>query len=272
MGKIVAKKPNSKKANSKKTGKAVNSKEKQKFLRVITVLIIICLALIAVGFASIGVSRALFTKNNRLVLRRIELKGMSPEREKSMIKYLKLNLYEDNLFSIDIADIRKKIEKISYIKSASVYRVLPDTIKINIVQRVPLAYLFKYSSKWVIDEDSIVLKRGYCMKVKYSLPVIKGFKCQTIKAGQLMPGLAQAIKLIKLTTYEFQKFKISSVSLDDPQKITFIMIKKRRAYKVLIPRDKIKDNLQVLRYALKKIKGKYKSTIDLTYHNKVYFR
>lgn len=267
MGKIVAKKPNSKKAR-----KVVNSKEKQKFLRVITVLIIIFLAIIAVGFACIGVSRALFTKNERLVLRRIELKGMSPEREKGMMKYLKLTLNEDNLFNIDIADIRKKIEKISYIKSASVYRVLPDTIKINISQRVPLAYLFKYGAKWVTDEDSIVLKRGYCMKVKHSLPVIKGFKCQTIKAGQLMPGLIQAIELIKLTTYEFQKFKISSVALDDPRKITFVMIKKRRAYKVLIPRDNIKDKLQVLRYALKKIKGKYKSTIDLTYHNKVYFR
>jgi len=268
MGKIVAKKP-----KNKNTGKAVNSKDKQKFLRVITVLIIIFLAVIAVGFACIGVSRALFTKNERLLLRRIEFNGMSPERKKSMLKYLDLTLNEDNLFSIDIAEIRKKIEKISYIKSASVYRVLPDTIKIELTQRVPLAYLFKYRSKWVIDEDAVVMNRDYCMEIKYSLPVINGFKCQTIQAGQEMPGLAQAIELIKLTTYEFQKFRISSVSLDDPKKITFIMIQKRRAYKVLIPIDKpIKDMLQVLRYALNKKQGKYKSTIDLTYNNKVYFR
>ena len=198
----MAKKPKSKKAN-----KTVNSKEKQKFLRVITVLIIIFLALIAVGFACIGVSRALFTENERLLLRRIELNGMSHERKKSMLKYLKLTLKEDNLFDIDIAEIRKKIEKISYIKSASVYRVLPDTIKIDVTQRVPLAYLFKYRSKWVIDEDAVVMNRNYCMKIKYSLPVIKGFKCRTIKAGQEMPGLEQAIELIKLTSYEFQSLK-----------------------------------------------------------------
>ncbi len=265
------------KTAGKKKRNTVNPKGKQKFLRVITALIIICLLLIcllliAIGFAYLGVSRALFTKNDHLVLRRIELEGMSPERKGSMLKYLKLTLNEDNLFSIDIANIRKKIEKIFYIKSASVYRVLPDTIRINITQRVPLAYLFKFGSKWVIDEDSIVMNQKYCMKLQYPLPVIKGLKCQTIQVGQEMPGLTQAIKLIKLTTYEFQKFKISSVSLEDPKKITFIMIKNKRAYKVLIPRDNIKDTLQVLRYALTKKQGSHKPVIDLTYHNKIYFR
>ena len=261
-----------KKTDSKKKHAAVNSKEKQKFLRIITALIIICLSLIAVGFACIGVSRALFTKNDRLILHRIELNGMSPGRKESLLKYLKLTLNEDNLFSIDIADIRKKIEKISYVKSASVYRVLPDTIKIDIIQRVPIAYLFKFGAKWVVDEDSIVMNRKYCMELKYPLPVIKGLKLQTISVGQKISGLTQALKLIKLTAYEFQNFKISSISLEDPRKITFVMIKNKRAYKVLILRDNIKETLQVLRYALTKKQGRHKPVIDLTYKNKIYFR
>lgn len=261
-----------KKTVNKKNTKAANSKEKQKFLRVITVLLIICLSLVAIAFACLGVSQALFTKNDRLVLRRIELKGMSPERSKGILKYLKLTLNEDNIFAIDIADIRKKIEKKSYIKSASVYRILPDTLKINITQRVPLAYLFKYDSKWVVDEDSIVLNRISCMKVKYSLPVIKGFECQTIKSGERMPDLEQAITLIKLTSYEFQNFKISSVSLADKRKITFVMIKKRRAYKILMPKENIQKTLKVLHYALKQKQGRHKSTIDLTFNNQVIFK
>ena len=122
---------------------------------------------------------------------------MSPERKESLLKYLKLTLNEDNLFTIDIADIRKKIEKISYVKSASVYRVLPDTIKIDIIQRVPIAYLFKFGAKWVVDEDSIVMNRKYCMELKYPLPVIKGLKLQTISVGQKISGLTQALKPYK---------------------------------------------------------------------------
>ncbi len=261
-----------KKTDNKKKRTTENSKEKQKFLRIITALIIICLTVIVIGAACIGVSRALFSKNDRLILRRIELNGMSPERKASLLKYLKLTLNEDNLFTIDIADIRKKIEKISYIKSASVYRVLPDTIKIDIIQRVPIAYLFKFGAKWVIDEDSIVMNRKYCMELKYPLPVIKGLKLQTISVGQKISGLTQAVKLIKLTAYEFQNFKIGSISMEDPRKITFVMIRNKRAYKVLIPKDNIKNTLQVLRYALTKKQGAHKPIIDLTYKNKIYFR
>ena len=261
-----------KKTNSKKTRKSVNSKEKQKFARVIIVLLIICFSLVAAGFACWGVSRVLFSKNERFILRRIQLVGMESRRSNALIKYLKLNLYKDNLFDIDIADIRRKIEKISYIKSAGVYRVLPDTLKINITQRVPMAYLFRYGAKWVVDEDAVVMNKKYCMKLKYSLPVITGFKYKKLRSGEKLPGLTQAINLLKLTTCEFQKFKISSISLEDTRKITFVMIKKRRAYKVLIPKKGINNMLQVLRYALQQKQGKHKSTIDLTYDNQVIFR
>ncbi|MCK4983188.1 MAG: FtsQ-type POTRA domain-containing protein [Victivallaceae bacterium] len=261
-----------KKKNSKKNSKAVNSKEKQKFLRVILVFLIICFSLVAIAFACRGVFRVLFTKNERLILRRVKLVGMESRRSNALIKYLKLNLYNDNLFDIDIAKIRRKIEKISYIKSARVYRVLPDTLKIVITQRVPIAYLFRYGAKWVVDEDAVVMNKKYCMKLKYSLPVITGFRYKKLRSGEKIPNLTQAINLLKLTTSEFRKFKISSISLENTRKITFVMIKKRRAYKVLMPKNDINDMLQVLRYALQQKQGKHKSTIDLTYENQVIFR
>ncbi len=260
------------KRNTKKTGKTISSKTKQRILRVILVLLIILSALAAIVFTCRGIARVLFTKNEHFLLRKVKLNGLDSSRTKALTKYLKLNLNEDNLFDIDIAAIRRKIEKISYIKSVGVYRVLPDTLKIKITQRVPIAYLFEYDSKWVVDEDSIVMNRKYCMKLKYSLPVITGFKSRTLKAGEKLPNLDQAINLIKLTTYEFQKFKICSISLEDVRKITFIMIKKRRAYKVLLPKKDIKNMLQVLRDALKQKQGEHKSTVDLTYNKQVIFR
>ena len=261
-----------KKTVNKKKNKTVNSKEKQKFLRIFLVLLIICFSLVALAFACWGAYRVMFTKNERFVMRRIKLEGLESKRTDALIKYLKLKLYKDNLFDIDIAAIRRKIEKISYIKNASVCRVLPDTLKINVTQRVPIAYLFRYGAKWVIDEDAVIMNKKYCMKFKYSLPVITGFKYRRLKSGEKIPGLKQAIDLIKLTTYEFQKFKICSIILKDTKKITFVMIKKRRAYKILIPHEKMNNMLHVLRKALQKKQGKYKSTIDLTYDNQVIFR
>lgn len=261
-----------KKTDSKKKSKAVNSKEKQKFTRIIIVLLIICFSLVAIAFACWGVSQVLFTKNKHLILRRVELVGMESRRCNALIKYLKLNLYKDNLYDIDIAAIRRKIEKISYIKSARIYRVLPDTLKIEITQRVPIAYLFRYGAKWVIDEDAVVMNKKYCMKLKYSLPVINGFKYERLRSGEKLSGLKQAIDLIKLTTYEFQKIKISSISLKNTRQITFVMIKKRRAYRVLMPKENMNNMLKVLRDALRKKQGKHQSTVNLNYKGQVIFR
>lgn len=235
-------------------------------------LLIIGCFLAVVGFAGWGLSRILFTGNERFVLRRVELNGLDAGLTGPLMAYLKLTVGRDNLFDLDLAAARRKIEKISYIKSANVYRVLPDTLKIDVVQRVPVAYLSEHNSQWVVDEDSIVMNRKYCMKLKYSLPVISGVEYGKLRSGEKLPGLAPGVKLLKLAACDFRKFKICSITLEDPRKIVFIMIVERHAYKVLMPRRNLKELLQVLHDALRQKQGDYKSTIDLTYSNQVIFR
>ncbi|MFA6715875.1 MAG: FtsQ-type POTRA domain-containing protein [Victivallales bacterium] len=261
-----------KKSQTGKTRKTVPSKEKQKFARITLALFIVLAAVALLGLAGWGTFRVLFTDNEHLVLRRMELEGMNSNRTMAMAKYLGLNLNEDNLFSIDLARLKRKVEKISYIKSAGVYRVLPDTIRITVTQRVPIAYLFEYDSKWVMDEDAIVLDRNYCMDLKYPLPVIRDFPCKTIKAGEKLPEMEAAVELIKLIRYEFLNFKISSISLKDPEKITFLMIAGNRPYKVIVLQNKLKDSLQKLTSALRRKQGKRQPTIDLTFGNQIIFK
>ena len=271
-------KDNSKsKSKSKKTksskAKAASSKEKQKLLRIFFVLLIIGAVVAAAGFGYWGLSQVLFSKNERFTLRRLELQGLDPARTRSLAHYLDLKMNEDNLFDIDIAALKRKVINISYISDASIYRVLPDTLKVNVIQRIPLAYLSKFGSEWVIDEDCVVMNRKYCMKVRYTLPVINNFKHASLYSGKNLPQLKQAVELIKLATYEFRNFKIYSLDLEDADKITFVMIRKRRrAYKVIMPRKNLKRMMIILREALAEKKGKYKSTIDLTYSEQAVFR
>lgn len=261
-----------KKAQTRKTRTKVPSKEKQKFARITLALFIILAAVALLVLAGWGTFLVLFTENEHLVLRRVKLEGMNPGRAAAMAKYLKLNMNEDNLFSLNLADIRREVEEISYIKSAAVYRILPDTIKITVTQRVPISYLSEYGSKWVMDEDAIALDRNYCMDLEYPLPVIKDFPYKTISAGQKLSGMEEAVELIKLARYEFQNFKISSISLKDPEKISFLVIEKNRPYKVLIPKKNLRDSLNKLNHAIRQKQGKRQPTIDLTYKNQIIFR
>lgn len=260
------------KSQTRKTRQAAPSKERQKVVRITLALFIIFAAVALLALAGWGVFRVLFTGNAHLVLRRVELEGVASDRAAAMTKYLNLNLDKDNLFDLDLAALKREVEKISYIKSAGVYRVLPDTVRITVTQRVPITYLFEHGSKWVMDEDAIVLDRNYCMNLEYPLPVIQGFPCKTIRAGQKLSGMEPAVELIQLAKYEFRNFKISLILLKDPEKMSFLMIERNRPYKVLIPKKNLRDALEKLNYALRQKQGKRQPTIDLTYENQVIFR
>ena len=270
--KTTEKKTKSTKAAKSKARKPAASKEKQKIARIFLVLFIICFGAVLLGFGFWGLSKVLFSKNERLILRQVKVSGLPAGRIKALNKYLEIYPGVSNLYDIELAKTKSKIQKISYIKSASVYRELPDTLKIKIIQRTPLAYLQKYKAKWLVDEDSIIMHSRFCMKVKYPLPVIRGFSKTTLKSGRFMPGIQQALKLIELTKYKFRDFSLSSIDLSEDKKMTFVMISKRRAYKVIIPDKGLDDSLIKLHYAIDQKQGRHQATIDLTFNNQVIFR
>ncbi|MEW8585780.1 MAG: FtsQ-type POTRA domain-containing protein, partial [Candidatus Thiodiazotropha sp.] len=45
-----------------------------------------------------------------------------------------------NFFSVDLVRIRDKIERLPWVKSASVRRVWPDTLAVRVTEQLPLAY------------------------------------------------------------------------------------------------------------------------------------
>jgi len=58
---------------------------------------------------------------------------------------------DGSFFSVDLERIREQLERLPWIDSASVRRVWPDTLKVRVVEQVPLAY-------W--GKDGLVSQRG----------------------------------------------------------------------------------------------------------------
>lgn len=56
-----------------------------------------------------------------------------------------------SFFGVDLERVRRKVERLPWIESASVRRVWPDTLRVRVVEQVPLAY-------W--GEDGLVNNRG----------------------------------------------------------------------------------------------------------------
>jgi cell division protein FtsQ len=79
-----------------------------------------------------------------------------------------------NVFFIPLAERKKQLEEIPWVESASVMRLLPNRLKIEIRERVPVAFVQIGSRIALIDGRGVVMDLPAGAARTYSFPVIVG--------------------------------------------------------------------------------------------------
>jgi cell division protein FtsQ len=132
------------------------------------ILLLLVLAVIEILFA-------LFIAPN-LTIRHIEVKsdfGISRQRILS-IAGLDGNEY---YFSIDVGEIEQRLAAYPAVKSASVTKVFPDTLRITLQRRVPLAVAFAQADRRLVpaafDEEGVIFQLDASI-TDWRMPVISG--------------------------------------------------------------------------------------------------
>lgn len=111
-------------------------------------------------------------------------------------------------------DIKKRLGRDAYMEDVKVKRILPDTIKIELNERVQAAAVV-YGSKFVIiDRDGTVLRKT---GVEPELPVIKGLTITRLSVGETLQAeekvlLKQALEIIDVMTQSEMYFKAITLS------------------------------------------------------------
>ena len=213
----------------------------------ISVVILIVSFLIAVGFFSFRyVFETMFSENPRFRLRNVVVKssGYWNNRADDVMRILELKKGVTNLFSINLYDLRKKLEdrKGDGIAFAEVSKELPDTIKFEIVERIPQAALYNKKSGMIVDKNGVVMDSKYFKDVIDSLPVVTGFKINEkgrLKSGaygETLNNLKPALVLISIVNEDFSGMEIRVVNLYSPNKLLVFMVgPDQRVIKVTLP-------------------------------------
>jgi cell division protein FtsQ len=72
-------------------------------------------------------------------------------------------------------DVRRKaIESIPWVQAATVERTLPDRIRVEVIERTPVAFLRTGSELQLVDASGVVLERP--LEAGFHFPVISGFE------------------------------------------------------------------------------------------------
>ena len=79
-----------------------------------------------------------------------------------------------NIFKVPLEDRKRQLEDIPWVESASVMRLLPDKVRVSIVERRPVAFFRSGSKVALIDATGVVMDIPPRQKLAYSFPVITG--------------------------------------------------------------------------------------------------
>lgn len=164
------------------------------------------------------------------------------------------------ILAYDLEIIRKNLEKIDWVKSATVQRRLPNLIYIQMVERKPIALWHHQQNFFLVDQEGIVI----------TTPVISYFKHLPVVVGTDAPVRAPQI-LATLEKFPKVREKLSSL----------VRIRQRRwdltldnTIQVKLPEDKVEDALARLSLLIeqKRISKDETSMVDLRVPKQIILR
>ncbi|MBO4647849.1 MAG: FtsQ-type POTRA domain-containing protein [Lentisphaeria bacterium] len=246
---------------------------KERSVRIWCAVIALVIALAGSGVLIWLLANEMFLANPRFVLKHVRVtghqKGFWTDKKDLVCSILRIRENETNLFSIDLGEMRKRLlERESSIRSVRVRRELPDTLDVDITERIPVAQV--KDSQLVVDEQTILMQRSRCMKFDPKLPIIVGPpEVSTYPSGSKIPQFKAAVDLIELTKTTYPDIRIGAVKVTRPKQLVCAVYYKneRDPYPVTMPDSDLSRNLQKLTVALEEIRHNHspKSNIDLQF-------
>jgi len=131
-----------------------------------------------------------------------------------------------NIFFVPLSERRKELEQIPWVEHATVMRVLPDQIRVALVEREPVAFTRVGQQIGLVDADGVLLTMPPAAMAQhhYSFPVVTGID----------PGDPIASRRARMAVYErlmsdldstgqHLSQQISEVDLTDPEDARVLM-------------------------------------------------
>ena len=87
----------------------------------------------------------------------IEVRGIARASKDDIERIVRLQTQKSGAWNADLAGIKTDVEKLMFVKSAVVSRVLPDGLRVSVNERVPRVVVRTKAGDVWTDEDSIML-------------------------------------------------------------------------------------------------------------------
>lgn len=129
----------------------------------LSVCLLICLGVLGyMGMQSVTASKF-------FDVRSVEVRGTERAAKDDIARIASNAAEKTGVWNADLPEMKAKIEKQPFVKTASISRVLPDGLRVNVVERVPIAVVKLSNGDMLVDDEGIILAPAQAKEEK--LPI-----------------------------------------------------------------------------------------------------
>ena len=131
-----------------------------------------------------------------------------------------------NIFFVPLSERRRQLEQLPWVERATVMRLLPDQIRVSVVERRPVAFVRMGQQIGLVDASGVLLTMPAAMMAQrhYSFPVVTGFDAQDTLASRKARMAVYQRLLAELDSNGQQlSEQISEIDLTDPADAKVLM-------------------------------------------------
>ena len=153
-----------------------------------------------------------FILSSNLNIQKIKIENNSVIESDKIKKKLSF-LYEENLFFLNINDIKENLNDETFIESFSIKKIYPNKIKLIIVEKKPIAILHNKKKKFYISDKGDLIK-FINLQIYNDLPTVFGDGKNFYSLFQELQNIRFPLEMIK-SFYFFESGRWDLIMYDD---------------------------------------------------------
>lgn len=177
-----------------------------------------------------------------------------------------------NIFAVPLDERKKQVEEVPWVESATVMRILPDHLRVNVVERKPIAFAQVGSRVELIDAHGVLMEMPFSTNTKYSFPVIIGMNSNEPLSTRSarMKIYDELVKQLD-GSGEHNSRSLSEVDLSDPDDVKITVDDPDGAVLVHLGSTDFADRFRIYQTHLKEWRQQYQhlESVDLRYDRQV---
>jgi cell division protein FtsQ len=222
---------------------------------------------IAAGyFLYVGLNR--FTESSFFTITRVAVLGNQVIDQQKVVDSSAVREGQ-NIFSLNLADIRDKVKLDPYVSDASVRRELPGTVVIEVTERNPIGVLSVGGTGYLVSDDGVVLEK-MGLEDDFDFPLLMATPDNTFSIGDRLPdpdilyALTILLSMREKTPTCYTRLETMEVFSE-----TLISLKLKNCDGLfLIGPGAVEESLTRLDLLLPKLLGVPFTTVDLRFSSK----